>query len=60
MTKNLENKVRENMVVDTKNYRYILKEDDRTGKASIVRIPLHMVGTTDALDDSNYKVVKTY
>ena len=43
-------------IVDTRRYRYIIRERLSNGCAEILRIPLDCIGTTKSID--GWKVVK--
>lgn len=56
MTKNFENRVKNEGIVDTRLYRYILR--DTFCKTEIQRLPIKFLDTTAALH--NWETVKVY
>lgn len=50
MTKAFRARILKEIIVDTKIYRYIVKQNTRTWKHEILRIPLELLDTTAALD----------
>lgn len=61
MTKAFENRVLNENIVDTRNYRYIAVEAyDEEGYYRIIkRIDIECVGWTSYLDEENWETVKT-
>lgn len=56
MTKNFEQKVMSNGIIDTRNYRYIYVAGNDS--ACIKRLPLELLDTTAAID--GWETVKIY
>lgn len=54
MTKAFEQKVKHEILVDTRTYRYYFDADN----GQIKRIKLEYLGTTVALDNDNWELVK--
>ena len=57
MTRAFINRVKREMIVDTKKYRYICYEE--LGQYIITRIDINLLGYTACLDHSNWKTVYT-
>ena len=62
MRKDLETKIRNCGIYDTRNYRYVLREeeDENGWYEKIVRIHLEFLDTTATLDPENWETVKDY
>ena len=60
MNKQLEERIVRERTVDTRNYRYIIVEVHNPNEqhAEIRRIPIECIGTTAALDNGNWQLVK--
>lgn len=57
MTKAFEEKVKRNLTVDTRSYRYNWVEDVSKGEYRIERCRIDLLGTTAAID--GWEIVKT-
>jgi len=63
MRKDLETKIRNCGTYDTRNYRYVLRDEYNVEDGfyeRIVRIPLEFLDTTATLDPENWETVKDY
>ena len=56
MTKAFKNRVIRERIVDTKNYRYCIKECG--DHAKIIRIPCRLLDNTAALNEDNWELVE--
>lgn len=58
MTKKFENRVKKEMTVDTKKYRYIYECIANQGIAKIKRLPISELDTTDSI--TGWETVREY
>lgn len=58
MTKAFRERILKELIVDTKNYRYVVKQNTRTWQNEILRLPIDKLDTTEALKE--WEVVEVF